>query len=673
MLKIENKKLFVITSFIIATIDILFIFMNQKFAEEAFQASLEDKAISLRANFNTQLEQTYNNMLSIATYIANDERIQQTFLLGKQAVEAEGGGKGGESAATYRRQLQGLVANNWQKVQQNFDTRQLHFHLGPGSTSFLRVHKPMKFGDNMDNVRFTVVDVNKLHKPAVGFETGRVYSGLRGVVPVSALDPQLKLEVHVGALEVGTAFNSVINILDNNSAFNIGVLLTEEHVQSAMWPQEIERRFAGKHLCKYVIEAGSDRIFSKIIRAACSQGITFQGDNTQVITIEQGTYAISHFPLIDYKGTVDDSRVSVGSVVFWQNIDAQYAALKNTQLFNIIYAVAGFIFIEIMLYFVLKVVTSRLNDIIFERSRQLSITQERLARAQRVAQVGIWEWDIHKDQLECNINWERVLGLKVADTELLSSAALVAFIHPGDVNLLRKELISVLKSEVVKLDMDVRIKNHADEWVWTHIEGQVTERDAYGRSTRMGGSVVDISNRKRNELEIYRLASTDYLTGLYNRSAFNQKLNELMVLAKRTNQIFALMMLDLDGFKPVNDKFGHAVGDKLLQHVAQELMSITRESDIIARAGGDEFTLLLPTISDQSGCIRCAEKILAALNNPVVIDGNEIVIGASIGYFLYSDSSVSHEQAMVNVDRAMYRAKENGKNTYAVYPAVDVM
>lgn len=153
----RSTKLFILMSVIIAIIDITFVVMNQKLAQHAFESSLEHESKTLKFNFDTLLSQTYDTMLSLATYIANDKQIQQTFLAGKKAVASEGGGAGKEQSAAIRTQLYSMVSDNWAKVQNNFEARQLHFHLGPGSTSFLRVHRPEKFGDNMDDVRFPPV------------------------------------------------------------------------------------------------------------------------------------------------------------------------------------------------------------------------------------------------------------------------------------------------------------------------------------------------------------------------------------------------------------------------------------------------------------------------------------------------------------------------------------
>ncbi len=133
-----------------------------------------------------------------------------------------------------RRALYEMIRDRWLTLQKQYDVRQLHFHLGPGSVSFLRVHKVSKFGDRMDGVRHTIVDANTLLVPAMGFETERGSSGIRGVVPVFATHPDTGLQVHVGALEVGTSFSLILKKIEQLSGSHFGVMLTREHMVKNM-------------------------------------------------------------------------------------------------------------------------------------------------------------------------------------------------------------------------------------------------------------------------------------------------------------------------------------------------------------------------------------------------------------------------------------------------------
>lgn len=377
----RRSHIFLLLSISIAVIDGVFVFTNHLFSTEAFERNIEAEGRRINSSFDTLLSQTFANMLTMATFIANDREVQNIFLAGKKAVEIEGGGKGGPLATAARKELLDKVGPNWKEVQKEFQVRQLHFHLGPGSTSFLRVHRPDKFGDNMDDVRFTIVDTNAEHTSRSGFETGRVYSGLRGVVPVSAWDKQKGSPVHVGVLEVGTSFDIIFKILDNRTGHGGGVLLTREHIESAMWPDFIMRKFGdGLKVCDCVFEASSRKNMKNIVQQGLEKGINFRDIGASILKLEDTYYAISHFPLRDYIGTKNPERKNVGSVVFWRNADNEMAAFQKSQLFNVGYGILGFFLIEILLFLGFRVATRRLETEVADRTVEISSAKADLER-----------------------------------------------------------------------------------------------------------------------------------------------------------------------------------------------------------------------------------------------------------------------------------------------------
>jgi len=187
---------------------------------------------------------------------------------------------------------------------------------------------------------------------------------------------------------------------------------------------------------------------------------------------------------------------------------------------------------------------------------------------------------------------------------------------------------------------------------------------------RVIGRVVilhDITARKRAEETIEQMAYHDALTGLPNRRLFADRLNLALAHAQRSQEKLAVMLLDLDHFKDVNDTLGHSVGDKLLQSVGQRLSSILRKSDTVARMGGDEFLLLLPEISGEEDAVKIATKVLEAFEKPFVCDGHELQISTSIGIAIYPDDGGDSDTLVRNADIAMYRAKRRGRANYQRY------
>lgn len=192
-------------------------------------------------------------------------------------------------------------------------------------------------------------------------------------------------------------------------------------------------------------------------------------------------------------------------------------------------------------------------------------------------------------------------------------------------------------------------------------------RDEGDRVTNYSGLFVDISARKEAESEIRTLAYNDELTGLPNRILMQDRLGHALRQARRTRNRIALLFLDLDKFKPVNDSFGHAVGDRLLQAVADRLKLTVREGDTVARVHGDEFVVILEGIDTPEPAARVAVKIVAALGSPFMIDEREIRIGTSVGIAIFPDHATDPETLLRCADIAMYDAKQGGRNGYRFF------
>lgn len=181
------------------------------------------------------------------------------------------------------------------------------------------------------------------------------------------------------------------------------------------------------------------------------------------------------------------------------------------------------------------------------------------------------------------------------------------------------------------------------------------------------GIATDITKEKDDEEHIRHMAQYDALTNLPNRALFSDRLQQTFSAAIRTHEHFALMFIDLDKFKPVNDTFGHAVGDLLLNEAAQRMQSCVRQSDTVARIGGDEFVVLLPSLKDDLDAQDVAEKIRHALNLPFELSGHTLHISSSIGVAIYPEHGVNEKELIKNADIAMYHAKENGRNNVTLY------
>ncbi len=180
---------------------------------------------------------------------------------------------------------------------------------------------------------------------------------------------------------------------------------------------------------------------------------------------------------------------------------------------------------------------------------------------------------------------------------------------------------------------------------------------------------LDLEERKRVEQSIRHMAHHDALTGLPNRALFRDRLSHAMAQADRYHQILAVLFLDLDRFKAINDTLGHNVGDQLLKIAAERLRSCVRDCDTVARLGGDEFTIIVEDIIEVQDAAVVAQKILDTLSQPFNLYGHEVFISVSIGLTLYPNDDENADNLLRNADSAMYRAKEYGRNNYQFYVA----
>ena len=204
-----------------------------------------------------------------------------------------------------------------------------------------------------------------------------------------------------------------------------------------------------------------------------------------------------------------------------------------------------------------------------------------------------------------------------------------------------------------------QLNSGEQRWIEVKVVPRVSEQ---GQIPGCYSLAIDITDQKHAEIRIQHLAHHDALTGVPNRLLFNDRLGQAISLAKRDSRQFALLYLDLDNFKPVNDTFGHDAGDGLLKSAAERIRQQVRESDTVARVGGDEFTVILPDISSREAAATVAQKIVAALATPfqLGIQQQSVEIGASIGIAIYPGDGQDHETLIKLADAAMYHAKKQG-------------
>ncbi|HQU88429.1 EAL domain-containing protein [Denitromonas sp.] len=312
--------------------------------------------------------------------------------------------------------------------------------------------------------------------------------------------------------------------------------------------------------------------------------------------------------------------------------------------------------------------TLQIEGLVSRRTTQLAATSERLreqqvalARAQAIAQLGSWEMD-GAEGLHCSDELCRLLGVSAdATTDL---AAMLACVSENDRPHLA-EAIERLRHAVGSIALDARFCGEAESERIGHF--QIESVALPSGDLRVRGTVQDVTLARESEAHIQYLAHYDGLTQLPNRGLWMRNTAQALSSAERYGDQLAVLFLDLDQFKTVNDSLGHPVGDQLLRAVAVRLKGSLREEDFLARLGGDEFVVLVPRLRQPEDAAAVARKITSALVSPFSIEGHELVVSSSIGIALYPQDARDVDTLLKQADLAMYGAKDAGRNTYRFF------
>ena len=249
---------------------------------------------------------------------------------------------------------------------------------------------------------------------------------------------------------------------------------------------------------------------------------------------------------------------------------------------------------------------------------------------------------------------EQVRGLRLLD-----------LVHPEERASAEAYFASVLSQPDATVDHELRLQHH--DGTWRDFEVVATNMLQHAAVEGIVATCRDITQRKQYDRELSRLAFSDTLTGLPNRALMTDRLTHALARADRQERQVAVLFLDLDRFKVVNDSLGHASGDGLLVEVAQRISSCLRTGDTAARLGGDEFTVLLEDVDDPRQAVEVAQRIAESLRKPVVLDGREVFVSASIGIAMSSPHVTAADSVLRNADLALYRAKADGRARHAVF------
>ena len=308
------------------------------------------------------------------------------------------------------------------------------------------------------------------------------------------------------------------------------------------------------------------------------------------------------------------------------------------------------------------------QDALVHSETRLRTSEERLALALDSGSDGLWDWNVSTGEVWYSDRWQTMLGYEPGEIEP-DISSWKGLTHPDDLDQAWALLSEHLAGRTASYICEHRMRTKSGEYTWVLARGRVVSQDGQGAPLRVVGTYIDITERKASEQRIAYMARHDVLTGLPNRAVFHEHLEKRMAEVRRGRGQAALLCLDLDRFKSVNDLLGHPAGDELLRQIAIRLNATVREGDVVVRLGGDEFAIIVSHLDHAHQASMLAQRVIEAVGQPLDLGGHFVTVGVSIGIALAPPNGEAPDALFKNADLALYRAKASARNTYCFYEA----
>lgn len=311
----------------------------------------------------------------------------------------------------------------------------------------------------------------------------------------------------------------------------------------------------------------------------------------------------------------------------------------------------------------------RLKDAVAEQrqtSLKLERNRQRYAKAIEASDLGLWEWDLATDEIY-HSHFEQLFGFSEKEVPHFMGH-LKPLVHEDDYPALRNAMVDTLKGVTPQFRVQFRVRHKSGQWRWLEDTGRVIDRNPLsGRALKMIGTRRDISDQIIKDEKLSYLANYDDLTNVANRSLFKDRLHIAISQARLNNSNMALILLDIDRFKAINNTLGHEVGDLLLKEIADRLTHHIQGVDTIARLGADEFAVILDQYHHQSQVSELAEKISKLIHTPIMIDNHELIVSCSMGISLFPKHTRGLNILINQADVARNKVKQQGGSGFEFY------
>ena len=300
----------------------------------------------------------------------------------------------------------------------------------------------------------------------------------------------------------------------------------------------------------------------------------------------------------------------------------------------------------------------------------LRASEQRLADVLDGSGLGTFDWSTRARHVSFNRRTADMLGYEPEDLPN-DPDAWFSMVHPQDASLSARRIYRHLRGDAESFEVEQRMRGSHGQWIWIAARGRVTERDARGLAMRVSGTLLDVTKRRAMLDQAHHLALHDPLTDLPNARLLRDRLFVAIQTARRARGQVAVVFIDLDRFKPVNDEYGHGVGDLVLKATAMRLRSGLRASDTVARLGGDEFVAILTHCATRDDVEQTIERLIDQLQAPFRVEGHVLSMGVSAGVALYPGDGRDAQTLIRNADAAMYEVKRAGGNGFGFHASLN--